>query len=157
MGEETTVKGLFEAILVPIAGSEHSISALNTAIGLAKSFGGRLIIVHVVDVDLVSDIVKFQGKTSQEVKDILERNGCRYLDFAKELADKSGVEAETILDFGVPYERIVKVADKRKATLIITGRTGPQRISMRTVTERVIQFAKCPVLVAVQEETTWNR
>ncbi len=51
---------------------------------------------------------------------------------------------------GEPYQEIVALADEIGVDLIVmghVGRRGPRRILIGSVTERVIEFAHCPVLV----------
>lgn len=151
---------IFTLTVVPVGGSDSSLATLNTAIQGVRNYGGKLIVLHVVDRDLVSEMARLENKGRNEIEHNLEKNGLRYLRFAEELADEADVEVETVLRFGVAYEEIVKIADERGASLIIIGRMGPKgprRILVKNITERVIENANCPVLVAIQEEKTWKR
>jgi len=50
---------------------------------------------------------------------------------------------------GVPYEEIIKFADKEKIDLIIMGtygRSGLDRFIFGSVAERVVRKAPCPVM-----------
>ncbi len=65
-------------------------------------------------------------------------------------ATMRGALLETAVPLGRPYEAILKVAQAKKANLIVLGshgRTGLKRLLMGSVTERVIGQAPCPVLV----------
>ncbi|MDH7477677.1 MAG: universal stress protein, partial [Candidatus Bathyarchaeota archaeon] len=37
---------MFNKILVPLDGSEHSLKALEVAIQIAKKFGGKITLIH---------------------------------------------------------------------------------------------------------------
>ena len=41
---------MFERILVPLDGSEHSLRALEMAKQIAKEFGGKITLIHVYSV-----------------------------------------------------------------------------------------------------------
>lgn len=43
---------LFESVLVPLDGSEHSARALDLAIQMAKEFKGKLALIHVYSVSV---------------------------------------------------------------------------------------------------------
>lgn len=61
-----------------------------------------------------------------------------------------GVEVET----GAPDEEIVRIAEKRRASLIVVGATAPEdaRRPLGHVAERVVRYASGPVLVAREGE-----
>jgi nucleotide-binding universal stress UspA family protein len=65
-------------------------------------------------------------------------------------AKAGGVRATgVLLDFGVPAERITRLARARGADLIVMGthgRTGLTRALLGSVATRVISTAPCPVM-----------
>jgi nucleotide-binding universal stress UspA family protein len=61
-----------------------------------------------------------------------------------------GVPFKTRIDVGHPVERIIGLARKGRADLIVMsthGRTGLRRALMGSVAEQVARYAHCPVLV----------
>src|ERR1700722_3731216 len=61
-----------------------------------------------------------------------------------------GLEAESILRTGNPYEEIVNAAKQIGADLIVIGShgyTGLSRLLLGSTADRVLQYAPCPVLV----------
>ena len=136
-----------EHILVPIDFSEHSLHALRVAEGLAKSAGGALTLLYVVEPlpagaewsPLILDI-------SQIVKDCQKK--------LQALPAKQGIDPQLIgrilVKVGVPWSEIVKTAKdlKRDAIVIAThGYTGWKHVLMGSTAERVVRHASCPVLV----------
>lgn len=63
---------------------------------------------------------------------------------------KAGFTAEPIYKIGDPAEEIMKVAAKQHTDMIVMGAKGLSaidRIVLGSVSTRVVQYAKCPVLV----------
>ena len=81
---------------------------------------------------------------------VVKRRAAAYIDG---LAHQTNLTLQQEIREGVPYEEIVALAAAINADLIVmghVGRRGPRRILIASVTERVIEFAHCPVLVAKQ-------
>ncbi len=141
---------LFTNILAPIDGSESSVQAARLAFRVAKICGAAVTLLYVVDTVVMDELRKF-GREHNQVQAELRENGWRYLDYVTKLAEEAGLTVQTELREGEPYAEIVSLADSMGADLIVmghVGRRGPRRILVGSVTERVIEFAHCPVLVA---------
>jgi nucleotide-binding universal stress UspA family protein len=66
------------------------------------------------------------------------------------LLHRSRVETDTVLVHGLPAEEIVKRAEAEKDDMIVVrsrGRTGATALFLGSVSERVTQHVKCPVLI----------
>jgi len=76
--------------------------------------------------------------------------GQRQLDRLVAKARRTGVSASSLLlDFGVAYERIVRVAKSKRSHLIVMGthgRTGFAKLMLGSIAERVVMMAPCPVV-----------
>jgi nucleotide-binding universal stress UspA family protein len=122
----------YEKILVATDGSIYSELASREAISIAKRTGGSLIALSVAKKDENLPIAK------------------ESVNRVKELTEREGIKLETLTLKGEPYEVIVNTAEQKKAGLIVVGshgRTGLEKLLMGSVTERVIGYTKCPVLV----------
>ena len=131
-------------ILLAYDGSKYSEAALSEAIDYAKSYKGSLKIVNAVytNDEFIANAPDIVDKMVQKAKDSLES--------AKEKAVKEGVEAETFVREGEPYDVITSLAEELKTNTIIMGSRGKTklgRILMGSVTSRVIGYAPCPVMV----------
>lgn len=142
---------LFHQILVPTDGSQSSVEASQLAFRLAQLCGAQLTVLYVVDSAVLDEIARFSTQQRAEVRQELFENGNHYLAYVDTLARRSNLAIRQEIREGVPYEEIVALATAIGADLIImghVGRRGPRRILIGSVTERVIEFAHCPVLVA---------
>jgi nucleotide-binding universal stress UspA family protein len=142
---------LFKSILVPTDGSEHSVAAGKLAIELAITHKSRLAFIYILDDSVVEEMARASGQTLAETSRELAENGNRYLTYLCDLAQKQGIEAARVIREGTPHTQIVAEAKRQKADLIVighVGRRGPRRILIGSVTERVIEYSECHVLVA---------
>jgi nucleotide-binding universal stress UspA family protein len=125
-------------------GSKHSAQAAERAISFAKSYGGELRVISVVDVP-----TEFYAEAPQAVDDLV-RKAKGYVAEVKKRAEAEGVKAETFVGEAEADEAITNLAKEQKADIIIIGshgRTGLRRLLMGSVAEKVIGYAPCPVLV----------
>ena len=142
---------LFREILVPIDGSEPSLEAVRMAlriIGLCPAC--KMTVLYVIDKLVLNELVRFSARNDKEVEAEMEEQGRRYLDLARKEAARQNVTAECQTHKGDPFEEIVAAANSLHADLIImghTGRRGTTRVLIGSVTERVLDYAPCPVLV----------
>jgi len=140
--------GMYKKIVLALDGSEISKNALRHAVELAKQNNATLIAVHVIPPIDVMDIETFKPETLLRG---LRKEGEKILLEAQELAQKKGVEVQTRLEEGIPFEKICEVAQDSEADLIVMGshgRTGIGKVLIGSVTERVISKTHCrPVLV----------
>ena len=70
-------------------------------------------------------------------------------DALKKLAESIDLEVETIFTEGDPGHEIVRVAEERKADLIVLGthgHTGWKHFALGSVAELVVRYAPCAVL-----------
>ncbi len=137
----------WEKILLTTDGSKYSKAAEGRAVVFAKSYGSELNAISVVDVT-----EEFFARAPQAVDDLLNKARVM-IDRIKESAVSEGIRTEGFVREGEPYKVIVDMAKDRKVDAIIMGshgRTGLRRLLMGSVTEKVIGYAPCPVLV-VQE------
>jgi nucleotide-binding universal stress UspA family protein len=136
-------------ILAPTDFSEFSKQAIESAFALAQTFGAKLLLLHVIELPAypVEGIVPSTMGTT--LIDDLQRQAS--LDLAQVLREppKATVEVSRQVVVGIPYRKIVEVAEAAKADLIVMathGRTGLSHLVVGSVAERVVRTAPCPVL-----------
>jgi nucleotide-binding universal stress UspA family protein len=147
MAERPTI---FTHIMVPTDGSQPSVAAGQLAIRLATTHHARITFIYVVDTSVVEELASASGKIAEQVKHELALNGQRYLDHLSRLASKANLVVEQVIGYGTPYSEIESRAREQSVDLIVIGQVGhrgPRRILIGSVTERVIEYAPCPVLV----------
>lgn len=131
-------------ILLPTDGSRFCASAVERAIDFAKSYGGDLTAVSVVDVT-----EEFHTQAPEAVERLVKKARA-VLEEVRKKAEAAGVKVETSVREGEVYEVITGLAREKGANVIVMGshgRTGLKRLLMGSVTEKVIGHAPCPVLV----------
>lgn len=134
----------WKSILVATDGSRHSFFATERAIDIAKSYGGRLTAISVVDVP-----DELYGEAPSLVDDLVNK-AKSYVSAVRDKAEAEGVASDVLVREGESYKAIVKIAVQNSTDLIVMGshgRTGLKRLLMGSVTEKVIGHAPCPVLV----------
>jgi nucleotide-binding universal stress UspA family protein len=134
----------WESILLATDGSISCDNALARALEIAQERGSKLAAVSVV---YTND--EFYAM-AQDIMKGLYREADKVLDKVKNWAGDLGVQAELFVKDGEPYQAIVHLATERASDLIVIGshgRKGLTRLLMGSVTERVIGYADCPVLV----------
>jgi len=145
------VDPLFREILVPMDGSEPSLQAVQMALRIVElSPACKMSVLYVVDKLVLNELVRFSARSEKEVEAELEEQGRRYLDLARKEAQRKGVAVQCQTQKGDPFEEIVAAANRLHADLIImghTGRRGTTRVLIGSVTQRVLDYAPCPVLV----------
>jgi nucleotide-binding universal stress UspA family protein len=134
----------WKTIVLATDGSKYSAAAAERAIAFAKSYGGELKVLSVVEVP-----TEFYAEAPQAVDDLVKKAKGFVADIKKQ-AEASGVPAETFVMESEAYLAVNNLAEEQKANMIVLGshgRTGLRRLLMGSVTEAVIGHASCPVLV----------
>ena len=140
-------------IMLYIDGSESSITAAQLAIAMAKEYGSTLRVMYVVNENLLAELLKAKIFVQMEKMDYerdLEEDGKRYLNYIVKLADRKGLQIETVLGKGVVHEEVAREVDDCSADLLIQGELGEVlslRDSFYEEGERILRKVKCPVMV----------
>ncbi len=134
----------FKHILVATDGSKFSEAAVCYAIRLAKENGAKITIIHVANVHGYVEVLW------HDMKKRYREEGEKVLRDVQEHCNLEGVEADTLLEEGVPYLKIVEAAKKLHCDLIVLGshgHSGLEKILLGSVAERVIGISPVPVMV----------
>jgi nucleotide-binding universal stress UspA family protein len=136
-------------ILAPTDFSDLSKQGLKSALELAQSFGAKLVLIHVVEPPPYPVEGLIPSPLGATLLDDLERQASQEL--ARMLVDTQGsaVDVERRVVVGIPYRKIVEVAEEEKADLLVVtthGRTGLVHLVMGSVAEKIVRTAPCPVL-----------
>ncbi len=142
---------LFQRILVPLDGSPPSDAALARAIALASACGAA------VTVAMVYDPYPYIGAAAEyasypiELAEDLRREAEQTVAAARNTAEAAGLQvASRVLDSPRVWRAILDLAEAEKADLIVMGshgRSGLDKLVMGSVTQRVLQHTRLPVLV----------
>jgi nucleotide-binding universal stress UspA family protein len=154
----------FKKILCPVDLSSFSLEAFKLAVKVARSSGGGLYLLHVIDNPFdefyMSSITQgdpallglYQSKPIKRAQIIqaMERHSEVLLkQFAQDWV-RAVPKVRYLIETGNPFEAIIDAAETRRADLIVLathGRTGIKRLLIGNVAEKVIRHAPCPVLI----------
>ncbi len=146
-------------VLVATDFSPSSDTALAYGRTLARTFGGRLHVMHVVeDVALRLAYADAAGgiASPRDTQLEIERDGQRRLDAAVAEDDRRELQAVAVLRVGnSPAAEIVNYAAETNIDVIVVGATGRgmiDRLLMGSVADKVIRRAPCPVLAVRHPE-----
>ncbi len=141
-------------ILVPVDFSTNSEKALVYALGFAKDVGAVVDVLHVFDVaaifrtDLL--VIPTRGGNALPVREALRLEAKEGLaEFLATCANRGVAPRSSEIISGAPASSIVKYAAEHRYDLIIMGtrgRTGPSKILLGSVAQRVVEHSHCPVL-----------
>jgi len=137
---------LFEKILVPLDGSEHSIKALETAVQIANKFNGKITLIHVYSIGgLAISPTPVRGFI-----EAIRKVGASILADGEKRVKAEGVQVEILLMEGHMVEQIVMTCREGKFDLIVMGARGLSKVKemlLGSVSDGVIRYACCPVLI----------
>jgi nucleotide-binding universal stress UspA family protein len=145
---------MFKHILIPTDGSPLSEKAIAAGIALAKESGARITGYHVLEAvpaRLYAYPYRGEEEAIAEFEERRQQAARKHIAELARNARKQGVAFEPVVQTArTPYEGIVKAAQERDCDLILMsshGRRGLARLAVGSVTDKVIQMSKVPVLV----------
>lgn len=139
-----------ETILCPVDFSEYSARAYDYAYSLARHYGAKLYVEHVIQVLAAAyPYYNFPDVAANNIYWDLNQSAETRL---REMIDQhavNGVPAEMVVHKGFVPESILTSAESNHVDLIVMGthgRRGLDRLMMGSVTQAVLRRAPCPVL-----------
>jgi nucleotide-binding universal stress UspA family protein len=125
---------MYRHILIPTDGSELAERGVTHGLALAKSVGAKVFVVNVVE-----PLFAVTGDFAS------------VLDRVANAAKEAGVSCETIQVENVPpHQAIIAAAEDKGCNLIVMsshGLSGLSTLLIGSVTNKVLTYAKIPVLV----------
>lgn len=139
---------MFKTILVPTDASESAQRALKVALDLAKEFGSRIVLFHVVYTPEALGYTLSGGITVPQ--DEISIYGREALNVALAGVDIKDVPIEKRQKPGHPAAAILEEIEKEDFDLVVMGSRGYGPISgvlLGSVSQHVLSKAKCPVMI----------
>ncbi|MDR5861126.1 universal stress protein [Halomonas eurihalina] len=145
---------MFQSILVPLDGSEHSQMALRVACKLTPPTGARVILLHVPEPLEHEPLLVWgigaipMGSTTEQ----REKAGQSLLDKASEEARSHGLDSDAIttkLAHGDPRQLILATAKEQNVDAIVMGSRGLSELKgliVGSIAHRVSHAANCRVV-----------
>lgn len=151
---------MFQKILVPLDGSEHSLKALDVAVSIAEKFSGNITLLHTYSLQPVllagpsaassPTIPILTGADLSRMAEATQQQGNRILKDGEQRIKAANIQINKKLVEGHAVEEIISVADQENVELIVIGARGVSHMRemlLGSVTDGVIHHARCPVLV----------
>lgn len=135
-----------ENILVPLDLSEMSLESLEYAVPLARQFGAKITLLHVVEPPAYAPELPCSAPLAAEHCAAVVHQ----LETLSEERIPDEVEAAIAVRHNFVFDGIIEVAWETRAGLIIItthGHTGLKHLLAGSTAENVVRQAPCPVLV----------
>lgn len=135
----------FRKILVGYDGSEQSNKAVDVALSLADCIDSTVLVFAVARPP--------EPSTSVELQAVLDDAREHFEDAFKKIMEKASghdLNVTTAMAVGHPAQQIIHRAETDRIDLIVLGRKGRSQIArmmLGSVSERVLRYAHCPVMV----------
>ncbi len=145
---------MYQRILFSTDGSPFAEEALGEAIGLAKLASGHLRIVSVIESPAFHGtpeaMMLYETEMYRSLHAELEKLARGAVERAVAAAGDAGVRVSSTIRSGLPADEILAEAADWDADCIVLathGRSGLGRLLLGSVASRVLQHARCPVLL----------
>jgi Universal stress protein UspA and related nucleotide-binding proteins len=142
-------------ILVPLDFSNCSMVGLEYAIRFAERSSAQLVLLNSVSVP------SFAAYGEYGTRGLPAANHYAWLAAENRMSHLSsmlvarGIDAETVIESGVPAHQICLYAQNHEVDLIVTathGRTGFKHLLLGSTAEQIVRHGPCPVLVVPSKE-----
>lgn len=155
---EVASKGGFEHITVAVDGSANSRRAAEFAAKLALRLGSRLTVLTVVEPPKVPRLVTMDPRLLPDypgmidsLREASEAQGRQLLGDLRNLVRSStGLEPDARLEMGPVRETLLQIVSKLRPDLLVVGTrgmTGIRRLIVGSVSEAMVRYAPCSVVV----------
>jgi len=136
-------------IIHPTDFSEEAKAAEAEAVRLARALDGEVLLLHVaVEAPLYGETVFSKDHVRRVFDEQAQWADGQLADTARDLG-KIGITARWLRCTGIPYQEIVRTAQREAAAYIVMGthgRGGLGRFMLGSVADRVVRTATCPVM-----------
>ncbi|MDH5602902.1 MAG: universal stress protein, partial [Cyclobacteriaceae bacterium] len=151
-------------ILIPTDFSEKADFALETGCKLAAKAGGSVILLHVIE-EASHSTFSVTGELNFETAEERLYTGKLIERAREEIALRlnsgrfEGNDWQTEIHIGNPYHGIKNIIVEHKVDLVVMGTSGAHgfdELLVGSTTEKVVRYAKCPVLTVHKQQNNFN-
>jgi nucleotide-binding universal stress UspA family protein len=132
---------LLEKILLAADFSKSTDNVVENAIGLAKTFQSKIVLIHVLPDDI----------SNEKARLLLNDAAIKELELINERIKSEGVKTDNpILEFGNHFDKIINSADNINANVIVIGageKTENDAFQLGTTAEKIIRKSIKPVWI----------
>jgi nucleotide-binding universal stress UspA family protein len=149
-----------QAILVATDFSECAGAAFQAAHNLASKFGAKIILLHVISLRTLERLSEYLGVEADTLVPELRVRALQQLNKFLQRFHAHGVEVESMVAVGIPFQEIAVIARDLAVDLIALGGYGRrgrgpiEEVFFGSTAEKVVRLLPCPVLCVplVEEE-----
>ena len=150
---------MFDKIMVATDGSEASRHAADLGISLAKHSAGKIIAVHVLD---MQRIISLPGYTTlhglkESLLDAMLREGEEAVAYIEQKSKDEGISCDKVILKGNPSDELLRYSKELGTDILVIGsigRTGISKFFLGSVAEKVVRHSEIPVMM-VTFSTEW--
>jgi nucleotide-binding universal stress UspA family protein len=139
-----------KTVLFPTDFSHGARAAMDYAISLAQDYKARLVLLYVIqDISIAEWYIPSSISAADLVADMQKSAEREMEKWAAEIGGKVTGKVEAMIERGVPFVEIIRVAKEKNADLIVIGthgRTGIDHMLFGSTAEKVVRKSPCPVL-----------
>lgn len=140
-------------ILVPFDFTSSSNAALDCAMRMGRNGNAKITLLHAVDINLSP----YGPANLALIKKDLRRTARARLGVVAALAQQQNIAIDSAIQDGRPCKVIEQFIRENEVDLVIIGRHWHRRLRWfvgQNVAEKVVRYARCPVLVLQEDEKT---
>jgi len=139
-----------KTILTPVDFSPATRAVLATALELARTTGGDVVLLHAVQPPVITTDYGLSVEAMRETLALSEAAAKKQLAHLEKLVAAKGVEVKSRLTNGFAAGNIIEAARKTRAAYIVLGSHGHTAVYdllVGSTTHAVIKKAPCPVVI----------
>ncbi|MBM4300748.1 MAG: universal stress protein [Deltaproteobacteria bacterium] len=142
----------FKAILVATDFSECAGAAFKVAKSLARQFGAKIVLLHVIQQRIVSRVAEHLKVEPDSLLLAFREEAQQHLDEFLGKCCPDGLEVTGMVTVGIPFQEIAVIARDLAADLIVMGGYGRsgrgpiEEVFFGSTAEKVVRLLPCPVL-----------
>ncbi|MFB5608186.1 MAG: universal stress protein [Candidatus Nitrosomaritimum yanchengensis] len=140
----------FSKILVPFDGSSYSMKAFKTALGVAKKHKSKVFVLSCLEKDNLGAWYIDKRINKQIISDAKKYAKSFLIKLEKTASESQIPVSIKIQETKSIAKEIIDFAESKKISLIIMGshgQTGFNLLVLGSVSNKVSQLSKCPVLI----------
>ena len=138
-----------KTILFPTDFSNGARAAMDYALSLAQDYKAKLLLLYVIqDISIAEWYIPSTLSVADLVED-MQKSAWKEMDKWAAEATSRVKDVEKLVERGVPFVEIIRIAREKNADMIIIGthgRTGIDHMLFGSTAEKVVRKAPCPVL-----------
>ena len=140
-------------VLLATDGSQSAVAALDFMAGFPFPDGSEAVVLSVIDgktFDESRALTEEQTRTIRETRDVVQGETQEFLAGEGERLREAGWAGTTEIRYGDPADEIIRAAEEHQVDLVVLGShgtSGIKRFLLGSVSDKVLIYATCSVLI----------